>query len=393
MLISVNSQPDLHPSASALERRITVVAVVLPFAGFLAALWLLWGGAVTARDLLILAVAYVLVGLGVTVGFHRMLTHRSFEAKPWLRATLAILGSMSVQGAVIHWVADHRRHHTFTDEEGDPHSPHTHSGEGWRGVFTGLWHSHMGWLFEDQHSSARRYAPDLRKDPVIRRVDKLFPLWVAARARDPLPRRARAVGRVGARRPDRLRLGGVGARVLAPSRHLERELDLPHVRPPALRYLGREPRQLARRARIARRRLAPQPPRLPDLGAPRPAAHPDRPVLRRHPHPRAPRARLERQAAAPRADRGQATRPGHDAACRRRPPRRLSSRGGMSPEGSRMRFNVRLRTPLRDLGGWESAPQIGVAIIGAHVERARDRWVVGSRTSCLGGRTAGNPSW
>ena len=179
MLISVNSQPDPHPSASALERRITVVAVVLPFAGFLAALWLLWGGAVTARDLLILAVAYVLVGLGVTVGFHRMLTHRSFEAKPWLRATLAILGSMSVQGAVIHWVADHRRHHTFTDEEGDPHSPHTHSGEGWRGVFTGLWHSHMGWLFEDQHSSARRYAPDLRKDPVIRRVDKLFPLWVA----------------------------------------------------------------------------------------------------------------------------------------------------------------------------------------------------------------------
>ena len=178
MLISVNSQPDLHPSASALERRITVVAVVLPFAGFLAALWLLWGGAVTARDLLILAVAYVLVGLGVTVGFHRMLTHRSFEAKPWLRATLAILGSMSVQGAVIHWVADHRRHHTFTDEEGDPHSPHTHSGEGWRGVLTGLWHSHMGWLFEDQHSSARRYAPDLRKDPVIRRVDKLFPLWV-----------------------------------------------------------------------------------------------------------------------------------------------------------------------------------------------------------------------
>ena len=121
---------------------------------------------------------YVLVGFGVTVGFHRMLTHRSFEAKPWLRATIAIFGSMSVQGAVIHWVADHRRHHTFTDEEGDPHSPHTHSGEGWRGVITGLWHSHMGWLFEDDHTSARRFAPDLRKDPVIRWVDKLFPLWV-----------------------------------------------------------------------------------------------------------------------------------------------------------------------------------------------------------------------
>ena len=173
-----DTHPTTHPPASALERRITVVAVVLPFAGFLAALWLLWGGAVTGGDLAILAVTYVLVGLGVTVGFHRMLTHRSFEAKPWLRATLATLGSMSVQGAVIHWVADHRKHHAFTDEEGDPHSPHTHSGEGVRGVLTGLWHSHVGWLFDGQRTSASRYAPDLKKDPVIRLVDKLFPLWV-----------------------------------------------------------------------------------------------------------------------------------------------------------------------------------------------------------------------
>jgi stearoyl-CoA desaturase (Delta-9 desaturase) len=171
----LNTQP--HPGASSLERRITVVAVALPFLGFLFALWLLWGGFVTGRDLAILAVTYVLVGFGVTIGFHRMLTHRSFEAKPWLRATFAILGSMSVQGAVIHWVADHRKHHTFTDEEGDPHSPHTHSGEGLKGVLTGLWHSHMGWLFEDQHSSASRYAPDLKKDPVIRWVDRMFPVW------------------------------------------------------------------------------------------------------------------------------------------------------------------------------------------------------------------------
>jgi stearoyl-CoA desaturase (delta-9 desaturase) len=169
--------PESHPGASALERRITVVAVVLPFAGFIAALWLLWGGAVTARDLAILAVMYVLVGLGVTVGFHRMLTHRAFDAKPWLRATLAIFGSMSVQGAVIHWVADHRKHHAFTDEEGDPHSPHTHNAEGWRGVLTGLWHSHMGWLFDGERTSARRFAPDLRKDPLIRWVDRLFPVW------------------------------------------------------------------------------------------------------------------------------------------------------------------------------------------------------------------------
>ena len=150
---------------------------MLPFLGFIAALWLLWGGAVSGLDLAILAVMYVLVGFGVTIGFHRLFTHRSFEAKPWLRGTLAILGSMSVQGAVIHWVADHRKHHTFTDEEGDPHSPHTHDAQGWKGVLTGLWHSHMGWLFDGERSSARRFAPDLRKDPLIRFVDKYFPLW------------------------------------------------------------------------------------------------------------------------------------------------------------------------------------------------------------------------
>ena len=177
---ATDAQPratETHTRAAALERRITVVAVVLPFVGFIAALYLLWGGAVTGRDLAILAVMYVFVGFGVTIGFHRMLTHRAFEAKSWVRATFAILGSMSVQGAVIHWVADHRRHHAFTDEEGDPHSPHLHGGEGWRGVLSGLWHSHMGWLFEGQRTSARRFAPDLRKDPVIRWVDKYFPLW------------------------------------------------------------------------------------------------------------------------------------------------------------------------------------------------------------------------
>jgi stearoyl-CoA desaturase (delta-9 desaturase) len=167
-----------NPGTIKLERRITVAAVVIPFVAFVAALWLLWGGAVSGRDLAILAVMYLAVGFGVTIGFHRLFTHRSFDAKPWLRATLAILGSMSVQGAVIHWVADHRKHHTFTDEEGDPHSPHTHGGEGWRAVLAGLWHSHMGWLFEDEHTSASRYAPDLKKDPLIRRIDQLFPLWV-----------------------------------------------------------------------------------------------------------------------------------------------------------------------------------------------------------------------
>jgi len=168
---------ETHTRAPALERRITVVAVVLPFVGFVTALVLLWGRGVSFLDLAILGVTYALVGFGVTIGFHRMLTHRAFDAKPWVRATLAILGSMSIQGAPIHWVADHRRHHAFTDEEGDPHSPHLHAEDGWRGVIKGLWHSHMGWLFEGQRTSARRFAPDLRKDPLIRWVDKYFPLW------------------------------------------------------------------------------------------------------------------------------------------------------------------------------------------------------------------------
>ena len=109
---------------SRAERRITVVAVVLPFAGFCLALWLLWGGLVTLRDLCILAAMYTLAGFGITIGFHRLLSHRSFDA-PALgtSGTFAVLGSTAAQGAVIHWVAHHRKHHAFADEEGDPHSP------------------------------------------------------------------------------------------------------------------------------------------------------------------------------------------------------------------------------------------------------------------------------
>ena len=163
---------------STLERRITIVAVALPFAGFLAAIVLLWGGLVTGLDLAIMAVLYALVGFGVTIGFHRLLTHRSFDAPAPVRAGLAILGSMSVQGAVIHWVADHRKHHTFTDEQGDPHSPHTHGRAGWHGVVAGWWHAHTGWLFDRaERASARRFARDLREDPVMQWVDRWFPAW------------------------------------------------------------------------------------------------------------------------------------------------------------------------------------------------------------------------
>jgi stearoyl-CoA desaturase (Delta-9 desaturase) len=164
---------------SRAERRITIAVVVLPFAGFGAALWRMWGGLVTIRDIGILTVMYSLAGFGITIGFHRLLSHRSFDAPDWLRGTLAALGSMAAQGAVIHWVAHHRKHHAFADEHGDPHSPHTTGVPGWRGVVRGMWHAHMGWMFvSGQHASARRYAPDLRCDPTISLIDRQFLGWV-----------------------------------------------------------------------------------------------------------------------------------------------------------------------------------------------------------------------
>lgn len=164
---------------SKLERRITIAAVVIPFLGFLAAIVLFWNNGVTALDLAIMAGMYLFTGFGITVGYHRLFTHRSFETKEWVRVTLAIAGSMSLQGAPIHWVADHRKHHDFADEEGDPHSPHTHDHAGVKGVFVGWYHSHMGWLFSrEDRASASRYARDLKNDPNMVWVDRHFFSWV-----------------------------------------------------------------------------------------------------------------------------------------------------------------------------------------------------------------------
>src|SRR5215213_10360104 len=148
-----------------LEKRVNLFAVALPFAGTLAAIVLLWNSVVSATDLAILAVMYVLTGLGVTVGFHRMLTHRSFQAPKPVEYAFATLGSMAVQGPVMAWVADHRKHHAHADHEGDPHSPHVGHGDGAAGVLRGLWHAHVGWLWSDQgQASARKYAPDVYED-------------------------------------------------------------------------------------------------------------------------------------------------------------------------------------------------------------------------------------
>jgi len=156
-------------------RYANIGAVVVPLIAFAASIVLLWNSLVHWYDLVALAVMYLLAGFGVTIGFHRMLTHRSFQTSKSVQYVLATLGSMSVQGPVINWVADHRKHHAHTDEEGDPHSPHVGHGEGVRGVFQGLYHSHVGWLFSE-HGQARRskYAKDLMEDPGMRAIHRHF---------------------------------------------------------------------------------------------------------------------------------------------------------------------------------------------------------------------------
>ena len=164
---------------TSLEKRFNLGAVIIPFAAFLAAVVLLWNSAVSVNDLVILAVMYVITGLGITVGFHRMLTHRSFVVPKPLEYGFAILGSMAVQGPVMAWVADHRKHHAHADEEGDPHSPHVGHGDGAAGVLRGLWHAHTGWLFSNQgRAHPRQYAKDLFEDRGMRMINRRFPLFV-----------------------------------------------------------------------------------------------------------------------------------------------------------------------------------------------------------------------
>jgi stearoyl-CoA desaturase (Delta-9 desaturase) len=153
-------------------------AAIVPFVAVIVAAILSWNSILHWSDLAIFAVMYVIVGLGVTIGFHRLLTHRSFATFKPVQYALAIAGSMSVQGPVIGWVADHRKHHAHTDEEGDPHSPHVGHGEGTVGALKGLWWAHLGWLLDRQgQADPRRYARDLRDDAGMRRINRSF-LWI-----------------------------------------------------------------------------------------------------------------------------------------------------------------------------------------------------------------------
>jgi stearoyl-CoA desaturase (delta-9 desaturase) len=151
------------------------IFVIVPFTALVAAVPFAWGWGLGWVDIGLAVSCYVVSILGVTVGFHRYFTHGSFRARRGLRIALAVAGSLAVQGAVTEWVADHRRHHAFSDREGDPHSPWLF-GTSPAALAKGFWHAHMGWVFGGEKTNAARFAPDLLADPDIRAVDRLFPL-------------------------------------------------------------------------------------------------------------------------------------------------------------------------------------------------------------------------
>ncbi len=160
------------------DRIITGLVTLLPFLFLFVAAWQMWNWALRPSDLIIFGVLYVLTGLGVTVGFHRLFTHRSFKAGPVTRGVFGALGSAAIEGPMISWVADHRKHHACSDREGDPHSPHHGHEGGWRGALKGFVHAHVGWLFiHTQRGSKERFAPDLLKDPVSSFIDRTFIWW------------------------------------------------------------------------------------------------------------------------------------------------------------------------------------------------------------------------
>jgi stearoyl-CoA desaturase (Delta-9 desaturase) len=162
----------LHTAAS-------VIAAAVPFLCLGVVAWQVWDRALHWHDLVVFAAMYVPVGLGVTVGFHRHFTHRSFKAPQWLRGVFGVLGSAALEGPVIAWVATHRKHHAHSDQEGDPHSPHVDHGGNVTGALRGLFHAHFGWLFlHTQRPNRARYAPDLLGEPLIRQVDRLWWAWV-----------------------------------------------------------------------------------------------------------------------------------------------------------------------------------------------------------------------
>jgi len=168
----------LNARATRLARRVAIATVVLPFVGFIISVILLWQRAFGVVDLCLLVSFYAVTTLGVGVGFHRLYAHRGFQTSTPVRVILAILGSMAAEGPILFWVAVHRRHHTYSDRPGDPHSPHLH-GEGAWNALRGFWHSHSGWMFRPELTGWAYYVPDLLRDRLLFQINRLYFLWLS----------------------------------------------------------------------------------------------------------------------------------------------------------------------------------------------------------------------
>jgi stearoyl-CoA desaturase (Delta-9 desaturase) len=174
-----NARPDIDDAPMTRGQRILVgLFVFVPMLALVAAIPFFWGWGLGWHDIVIAAVFYWVSGLGITVGYHRHFTHSSFKAKGWLRVVMAIAGSMALEGPVITWVADHRRHHKYSDKEGDPHSPWRYGTDA-KALAKGLLWAHMLWLFDPNQTSQEKFAPDLLADSKLRKVDDWFPAYVA----------------------------------------------------------------------------------------------------------------------------------------------------------------------------------------------------------------------
>ena len=171
-------KPMIEGTKKTTEQVVLYIFVIVPFLALLAAMPIAWGWGIGWTDLAIAMVFYFLSGLGVTVGYHRYFTHGAFKANRGLKIALAVAGSLAIEGPVIRWVADHRRHHAFSDREGDPHSP-WRFGNSLSGLTKGFFFAHIGWLFDPEHTNQEKFAPDLLADRDIARVDRLFPTLVA----------------------------------------------------------------------------------------------------------------------------------------------------------------------------------------------------------------------
>ena len=267
--------PEIMPERTSVFDRVLVgVFVAVPLLALIAAVPLAWGWGLGWHDIVLAVAFYYITGLGVSVGLHRYFTHGSFKAVRGFKIALAIAGSLAIEKPVITWVADHRRHHKYSDKEGDPHSP-WRFGNDWKALAKGLAYAHVGWMFDGDITSEEKFCPDWLADsdvvgdlPVVPRAGRRLPAGACAHRR--------TVVHVVAGRGDGVLLGDPGAdRVPAPH-HLVDQLDLPHLRQGRVRGARQVQERLLAGDPVVRRVLAQPPPCRPDLRAPRGAEGPDR---------------------------------------------------------------------------------------------------------------------